>query len=57
LGADVYNDPANSINILMVPVIAQFMTDIDKYEKAAGHANGEASNVDKGISFMPLEIP
>ncbi len=40
----------------MVPVITQFMADIEKDEETAGHADCKTGNVDKRISFMPLEI-
>jgi hypothetical protein len=56
LGADVDNDPTDPLNILMVSVIAQFMANIDKDEETAGHTDSESGDVDKGISFMPLEI-
>jgi len=54
--ADVYCDPINPFDILMVSVVAQFMADIDKDDETTGHPDSKSGYIDKGISFMPLEI-
>ena len=40
------NDTINSFRIFMKPIIAQFMRDPQKEQKAAGHSNGKPDNVD-----------
>jgi hypothetical protein len=39
-------DTVNSFRIFMEPIIAQFMRDPQKEQKAAGHSNGKPDNVD-----------
>jgi hypothetical protein len=40
------------LGIIMVLIVAEFMPDIEQYQHAAGQADGQADNVDKGISFL-----
>jgi len=54
--AEFYCDPLNPFDILVVFIIAQFMANIDKDDETTGHTDSKSGYVDKGISFMPLEI-
>lgn len=45
------------IGLLMVPVVAQFILDVEYNQEAAGNADGEAQDVDEGVRLVPEEIP
>jgi hypothetical protein len=50
------NDAVGSVCILVVFVVRKFMKHIVRNEHAAGHSNGEAGYVDKGVYFSPEEV-
>jgi hypothetical protein len=49
--------PEDPVCVLVIPVIAQFVLDIEDQEQAEHNSNGQAQDVEQAVPFVPLKIP
>lgn len=49
-------DAVDAIGLLMEPVVAQFVPDVEQDEKAAGHAYRQTKDIDQGEGFAAVHI-
>ena len=49
-------DTINEIALCVESVIARFIPNVEQDQCATGHANGEPSDIDECVCFMPCEI-
>ena len=55
-GVGFSEDPVDPVGVFVVPVVAEFILDVEEDEDAAGHADGQAGDVDEGIDFVAEEV-
>jgi hypothetical protein len=53
----MHDDPVNIIGILVKFFKTQFVLHKQQNQNAAGHSDSQPGNIDKGKSFMPLDVP
>jgi len=51
-----FTQPINLPDFLVVTIVAQLILDIEQDEQTASHPNGQASDVDEGVTFMFEQI-
>lgn len=49
-------DAVDAIGLLMEPVVAQFVPDVEEDEEAAGHTYGQTKDIDQGEDFAAVHI-
>jgi hypothetical protein len=50
-------DTEDAVTLFVEAVEAHLVRDIEQDQNAAGHADGKASDVDKGVSLVFLKVP
>ena len=53
----VRHNPVDPLSPRVVPVVAQLVADVQEDDQAAGHADGEADDVDRGVGPGREDVP
>ena len=55
--SELINAFVDPIGVCVLPIVAVLVSDKQEYENKAGETDGQAGNVNKGVSFILYNIP